>query len=136
MKIIQKVIYGGFAAVALVSASMPVFSIAAYYPGAPIAGPDFEWYANVGRPATTIDVYEVQPPARAGAIWSPGHWEWDGYRHRWVIGHWIKDDFAEQVAFYNAGPATRLVLTPPLTDSGSTVVILEPAPAPPGTLRR
>ena len=113
MKIIQKVIYAGFAAMAFVSASLPVFSVAApLYDRAPLYGPDFEWYAQVGRPTPMIDVYEVVPAPRAGAIWSPGRWEWNGYRHRWVAGHWIKDDYAEQLALYNARPESRVVLVP------------------------
>jgi len=136
MKIIQKFIYGGFAAVALVSASLPVFSVAAYVPGAPLYGPDFAWYANAGRPAAMVDIYEVVPPPRAGAIWSPGRWEWNGYRHRWVAGHWIKDDFAEQLAVYNAGLAPEFALTPVLRDRDGNVIAYEVAPAPAGTLRR
>jgi hypothetical protein len=134
MKFIQKIIYGGFAAVALVSASMPVFSVAAYLPGTTLYGPDFEWYAQVGRPAAIVDVESGQFPHRDGAIWSPGHWEWDGYRHHWVIGHWIKDDYAEQVALYNAGPETRLALSP--GPESTVTVFVEPATLPQGTLRR
>ena len=111
MKTIQRIIYAGFATAALVSASMPVLSVAAPLYGS-VYGPDFAWYAQVGRPAAMIDNYEVMPPPRAGHIWSPGRWEWDGYRHRFVAGHWIKDDYAEQLALYNTGPAPRLVFAP------------------------
>jgi hypothetical protein len=132
MKIIQKVIYAGFAAVAIASAAMPVLSMAApLAPRTTLYGPDFEWYAQVGRPTATIDVYEADLPQRPGAIWSPGHWEWDGYRHRWVIGHWIKDDYADQLAMYNLGPGSRLALTP-----DGALVAYEPAPIPIDTLRR
>jgi hypothetical protein len=103
MKIIQKVIYGGFAAVALVSASLPS-SRSPPTSRAPLYGPAFTWYGPAGRHVAMVDTYEVMPPPRAGHIWSPGRWEWNGYRHRWVAGHWIKDDFAEQLALYNAGP--------------------------------
>jgi hypothetical protein len=50
MKAIQKVIYTGFAAVAIVSASMPVFPArTAPARDATWRGVDFEWYAGVGR---------------------------------------------------------------------------------------
>ena len=32
--------------------------------------------------------YEVVPAARAGYVWSPGHWQWSAGRHVWVAGHW------------------------------------------------
>lgn len=30
--------------------------------------------------------YEAVPPARPGFFWTPGYWEWRGYRHVWVVG--------------------------------------------------
>ena len=33
--------------------------------------------------------YEVVPPPRAGYVWAPGYWAWNGYQHVWVRGHWI-----------------------------------------------
>ena len=32
--------------------------------------------------------YERLPPPRAGFVWAPGFWDWDGRRHVWVEGHW------------------------------------------------
>jgi len=32
--------------------------------------------------------YEVVPPPRAGYVWAPGYWEWEGRRHVWRSGHW------------------------------------------------
>ena len=32
---------------------------------------------------------EVLPAPRAGCIWAPGHWEWNGRFHTWVAGAWI-----------------------------------------------
>ena len=48
MKIIQRVIYTGFAAVAIASAAMPVFPANTYPGGGVLHGPDFEWSAQVG----------------------------------------------------------------------------------------
>jgi hypothetical protein len=34
--------------------------------------------------------YEPVPNPRAGYLWSPGHWEWNGgaYKHVWIPGNW------------------------------------------------
>jgi WXXGXW repeat (2 copies) len=109
MKIIQRIIYSGFAVVAVASASMPAFPGYTIGGRPHLQGPDFEWYANVGRPDIVVFSVAAQPPAREGFIWSPQRWEWNGRNHVWVEGRWIRDDFAEQVALYNFGaPATLL----------------------------
>ena len=59
---------------------------------------DFEWYANVGR---SVPANEVAPAAREGYIWSPGHWEARGDAQSFVAAHWVKDDYAEQLALHN-----------------------------------
>ena len=33
----------------------------------------------------------VAPPLRAGFVWAPGYWRWDGGRHVWVDGHWMRE---------------------------------------------
>jgi hypothetical protein len=32
----------------------------------------------------------VAPPPRAGYVWAPGYWRWDGGRHVWVDGRWMR----------------------------------------------
>lgn len=32
---------------------------------------------------------EVVPAARAGYVWAPGYWNWNGRRHVWVGGRWV-----------------------------------------------
>ena len=32
--------------------------------------------------------YEAVPAPRAGYVWAPGYWHWDGRRHVWQNGHW------------------------------------------------
>lgn len=34
--------------------------------------------------------YEVVPPPRYGYAWAPGYWRWNGYRHVWVRGTWMR----------------------------------------------
>jgi hypothetical protein len=41
---------------------------------------------DVAPPAPRI---EVVPAPRAGYVWAPGHWEWNGRFHSWVAGSWI-----------------------------------------------
>ena len=35
-------------------------------------------------------VYESAPPPRHGHVWVPGHWEWQGNRHVWVKGFFLR----------------------------------------------
>ncbi len=35
-------------------------------------------------------VVEVPPP-RAGFVWAPGYYRWDGHQHVWVDGRWIRE---------------------------------------------
>jgi len=32
--------------------------------------------------------HEVVPADRAGYVWVPGYWDWQGHHHVWVKGHW------------------------------------------------
>ena len=41
---------------------------------------------DVAPPAPRV---EVIPEARAGYVWAPGYWTWNGHRHVWVNGHYI-----------------------------------------------
>lgn len=92
MRTIQKIISAGFATCALASASVPALAWTVW------PDVDFEWYADVGKPlASTVEVY---PAPRAGYIWSPGHYETRGTQQVWVAGHWIADDYQQQLAMY------------------------------------
>ena len=31
------------------------------------------------------------PAARPGFVWSPGYWNWNGRRHVWVGGSWMRE---------------------------------------------
>jgi len=31
------------------------------------------------------------PPPRAGFVWAPGYYRWDGHQHVWVDGRWIRE---------------------------------------------
>ncbi len=33
---------------------------------------------------------EVVPPPRAGFVWAPGYWGWDGRNHVWIEGRWME----------------------------------------------
>jgi hypothetical protein len=129
MNTIQKVIYTGFAACALASASMPAFSWTVW------PDVDFEWYANVGKPmvATT----EVYPAPRPGYIWSPGHYEWTGTRQVWMPGVWITDDYDHQWRAYASNGRTTYATGPlELRDRDGNVIPTNPEAYPIDSTRR
>ena len=35
--------------------------------------------------------YEIVPAPRAGYLWAPGYWNWDGSQHAWSSGHWERN---------------------------------------------
>ncbi len=36
-------------------------------------------------------VYEVIPAPRAGYVWAPGYYRWEGGRHIWTTGRWMPE---------------------------------------------
>ena len=67
---------------------------------------DFEWYANVGRPAASQA--QAEPAPRAGFIWAPARHEWNGTRHVSIPGVWIEDDYDRQWRAYAAADTLAL----------------------------
>lgn len=45
-------------------------------------------YVNTAPPPPR---HERIPEARRGYVWAPGYWNWQGNRHVWVKGHWVKE---------------------------------------------
>jgi hypothetical protein len=43
---------------------------------------------DVAPPAARV---EVVPGPRAGYVWAPGYWNWEGHRHVWVGGRWMHE---------------------------------------------
>ena len=33
----------------------------------------------------------VAPPPRPGFVWAPGYWRWNGHRHVWRDGYWVRE---------------------------------------------
>jgi hypothetical protein len=50
--------------------------------------------------------YEPVPPPRAGYLWAPGFWDWDGHRHVWRSGHWERSrpGYAYHAPAWHQGP--------------------------------
>lgn len=48
-------------------------------------------YGAVVTVAPPAPRYEVVPAPRAGWVWAPGHWEWQGNRHVWMQGTWLRE---------------------------------------------
>ena len=128
----SKLICAGFATAALASASIPAVAMT-FYPDF-----DFEWYANVGR-TTPVTTMEVLPAAREGYIYVPGRFETRGTRQVWVAAHYIKDDYAQQVAIYNDGRTVSYATGPgpfPLYDSQGNLIPTNPDAYPVDSARR
>jgi hypothetical protein len=34
---------------------------------------------------------EVVPGPRPGYVWIPGAWDYNGHRHVWLRGHWVRE---------------------------------------------
>ncbi|HUP97755.1 MAG TPA: hypothetical protein VM073_07435 [Usitatibacter sp.] len=45
-------------------------------------------FVDVAPPAPR---YEVVPAPRAGYVWQPGFYVWEGNRHHWRKGHWVRE---------------------------------------------
>jgi len=74
--------------------SLPVLAMLALAFGA-LAG----MHTSTAQAAIGIDI-DVAPPAprvetvpgpRAGFVWAPGYWRWNGHSHAWHNGYWIKE---------------------------------------------
>ena len=35
--------------------------------------------------------YERVPEHRRGYVWESGYWRWNGHRHVWVAGNWVRE---------------------------------------------
>jgi hypothetical protein len=47
-----------------------------------------DFIVDVAPPAQRV---EVVPVGRPGYVWGPGYWRWNGYRHVWVGGSWVRE---------------------------------------------
>lgn len=95
---------------------------------------DFEWYANVGRPAATLEAY---PAPRAGFMWSPAHYEWTGTRQILMPGTWIQDDYDRQSKAYASGSTITYATGPlELRDRDGNVIPTTPDAYPVGSALR
>jgi hypothetical protein len=79
---IKKIAFTTLAAVAL---SLPALTVPAVM--TPAAA---QLNISIGTPPPA-PVYEVTPAPRAGYVWAPGFWRWEGGRHVWAKGHWMPE---------------------------------------------
>jgi hypothetical protein len=97
---------------------------------------DFEWYADVGRP--NVASIQSYPAPRAGYIWAPARYEWNGgpgqvYRP----GAWIVDDYDAQWRYYAFGNAIVIANGPlVLRDRDGNVIPTNPEAYPVGSAGR
>ena len=52
-----------------------------------IARDNVAFSINVGPPPPRV---EYVPAPRPGYVWAPGYWDWNGRRHVWVRGHYLR----------------------------------------------
>ena len=94
---------------------------------------DFEWYANVGRPAV---IHQAYPAPRAGFMWSPAHYEWTGTRQILMPGTWVVDDYDRQWKAYASGNSITYATGPlELRDRDGNVIPINPEAYPVGSAR-
>lgn len=60
--------------------------------GAPVVAPlpamaAVDVFVNNAPPPPRV---ERVPGDRRGYAWAPGYWNWQGRRHVWVKGHWVR----------------------------------------------
>ena len=78
-----------FALVSLLAAaplSAPTHGIVTLQSGPPVYNQNRPVYLPAPPPAR----YEAVPRARRGQVWVAGHWQWQGRRHVWKSGYWLK----------------------------------------------
>ena len=46
---------------------------------------------RIGTPPPPPRVVVAPPPPRRGYVWAPGYWNWNGRRHVWVEGAWVRE---------------------------------------------
>ena len=44
---------------------------------------------------------EAAPAERRGYLWAPGHWDWNGRRHVWVKGTWLRERRGYRYSHHN-----------------------------------
>ena len=92
----MKLILRSTLAAAAVSVAMPTLA------STPV---DFQWYADVGKSFDVVALAPMPTPKRAGYIWTAGHIEnRPGDRQVLVPGHFVRDDYFEQVERYSPIP--------------------------------
>jgi hypothetical protein len=45
-------------------------------------------YVQIGPPRPQVE--RRTPPPGSGYVWTPGYQRWDGHRHEWVQGAWVR----------------------------------------------
>ena len=61
-------------------------AVAGVHPAPAQAGVDID--VDIAPPAARV---VVAPPPRAGFVWAPGYWRWNGRAHVWHDGYWVRE---------------------------------------------
>jgi hypothetical protein len=63
--------------------ALALCALASFHPAHAAIGIDI----NVAPPEPRVI---VAPPPRAGFVWAPGYWRWNGHAHVWHDGYWVR----------------------------------------------
>ena len=66
--------------------ALTVGAIAGLHPASAKAGVGID--IDIAPPAPRVI---VAPPPRAGFVWAPGYWRWNGRAHVWHDGYWVRE---------------------------------------------
>ena len=85
------------------AAAMLAISSAAFLPAQAMAQNQVGVSIVVGN-APPPPRFESVPQARRGYVWAPGYWNWDGRRHVWNNGEWLRERSGNQYRRYVWAP--------------------------------
>jgi len=68
--------------------ALPILAATAFLGATP---PAFAQVAIDIQVAPPVPRVIVAPPPRRGFVWAPGYWRWNGRRHVWMDGHWMRE---------------------------------------------
>jgi hypothetical protein len=72
----------------LVPVVLPALAAGAMFVGS--VGPAYAAVVDIEVAPPAPRVVAVPPP-RAGFVWAPGYYRWDGHQHVWVDGRWLRE---------------------------------------------
>jgi hypothetical protein len=73
----------------LLFAALIALPLSVALPG-PAARAQASFDLRIGTPPPPPRVI-APPPPRVGYVWVPGYWRWNGHRHVWIEGRYVRE---------------------------------------------